>query len=441
VVGDTDEVNHETIAANFVISQDPPADTQVEEGSAVSYVVSLGPEIESRGLGGTLTVEAVVSELDVVAAGVEAIRELPLGNTPYDGTVKNEQRDLLAPRAFITRDANEVADEEAALKRLGLLPETADLGSLLEELYGQALRTAYLESRGRLSVLIPVEKLNAKQRAAAAREFDRAAVNQSFGIGAARVTDLTQGDEAEARLALEQGDGTAAMLAWSVDTLNADSQAKVERSVVPGKGKILDAMPPILQREYTFPFLEGRAFVDAQRADGGWDAVNAAWRNPPRSTEQIMHPGSYPDDRPVDVQLRDLANRLGGGWSEAWQQTMGESRLGVWLADGEAGTQAGPTDPIKLPRTKAATGWGGDRLVSLNGPDGTWAIVWQTAWDSAKDANQFTDAAEDAMADLPGANAVLQSDIVGGMPAPVLVLVASDADTLASVEAALGVSG
>jgi hypothetical protein len=132
---------------------------------------------------------------------------------------------------------------------------------------------------------------------------------------------------------------------------------------------------------------------------------------------------------------------LGPGWSESWQQTMGELRVGVWLADGRPGEQAGPGEPVRLPGAAAAEGWGGDRLISLDGPDGTWAIAWQTTWDSPDDAAQFSSAAGSAMQDLAGAHAVFDADVAGGLPAPVLVLVASDTDTLASVQAALGVGG
>ena len=441
VAGVRDQANSDAVVAGSIISQDPAVDTQVDEGAAVSYVVSLGPVIAPRGAGGTLSVDQVISQLDVVASEVEVIRELALGSTPYDGTVKSDQEEFLRERAFITRDERSVGAEEDALKRLGLLPESADLASLLDDLYGQALRTVYVESRGRLSVLIPADKLNAKQRAAAARDFTRAMQNQNYGIVDARVDDPTEGDAALSRVALEQGDGTAAMLDWSAATLGADSQTKVTNSVVPGGKSLLGSMPPILQREYDLPYLEGRAFVDALRADGGWAAVDGAWDDLPRSTEQIIHPGRYPGNRPVQVSLDGVADRLGGGWSESWRQTMGELRTWVWLADGVAGTQDGPTAPIKLPKAKAATGWGGDRLVSLDGPDGSWAIVWQTAWDGPDDATQFADAAVAAMADLAGANVVLARDIVGGTPAPVLVLVASDADTLASVQASLGVDG
>jgi hypothetical protein len=93
-----------------------------------------------------------------------------------------------------------------------------------------------------------------------------------------------------------------------------------------------------------------------------------------------------------------------------------------------------------MPRANAAAGWGGDRLVSLDNADGTWAIAWQTTWDSADDVTQFIDAANAAVADLPGAHAVLPVDIVGGMPAPALVLITSDPGTLAAIQAALGIA-
>ena len=180
-------------------------------------------------------------------------------------------------------------------------------------------------------------------------------------------------------------------------------------------------MPQLLQREYTFPFVEGQSFVDFLRNKGGWDAVNGAWGQLPATTEQILHPKRYPDDAPTTLAMDGFANTLGQGWSEQWQQTMGELRTAVWLGD-----------------DKAAAGWGGDRLVSLDGPDGSWAIVWQTTWDKTGDVGEFVSAADAAVADLPGAHSVLEADVSSGASNPVLVLLTSDDATLGSVAGALG---
>ena len=209
---------------------------------------------------------------------------------------------------------------------------------------------------------------------------------------------------------------------------------------VQGDDAVLASMPLILQREYSFPFLEGRLFVDRVKSDSGWAAIDGVWGRPPESTEQILHPALYPNDRPTTVVMDGIAGRLGDGWSEGWQQTMGELRIGVWLADGAAGEQGGPRAAVKLPRANAAAGWGGDRLVSLDGPDGAWAVVWQTDWDSEQDQNEFRKAARAAMEDLPGAHMANDTDVVGGLSSPVLVLVADSKATLNTLREALGLT-
>jgi hypothetical protein len=439
--GARSEAIDEATPAGAVISQDPTAGSEVAEGTAIDLVVSLGPPIQSRGEGGSLDNPTVSSQLDVVAATVPDIRQLELGNTPYDGASRAEQRSLLAQRANILYDPSTLNQEQEALRRMGLLGPGDDLASLLDQLYGQELPIVYLETRGRQSINRSIDKFNVGQRAQAAREFGRAATFQRFGSDATRVGDSTNGDAAAAGLALEQGDGTLVMLDWASDNVGSGNQAKVDDVIVPGNDGVFGSMPQLLQREYSFPFLEGRAFVSQLLKNGGWDSVDASWDRPPESTEQVMHPKKYGSDRPTSIDMNGISAALGGDWSERWQQTMGELRLGVWLADGQPGSQDGPRSPVKLPKANAAAGWGGDRLVSLNGPDGSWAIVWQTKWDTPADVGQFTKAASAVVADLPGSHAVLDADASSGVSNPALVILTSDAETLARVADALGVGG
>jgi hypothetical protein len=287
-------------------------------------------------------------------------------------------------------------------------------------------------------VLQSLEKLSLAQRGQAAREFGRASTLQDFGADTARVGDLTDGDAALAAVSLEQGDGTATMLDWSAANAG-DNQSRVNGVVVPGDDGVYGSMPLLLQREYSFPFLEGRVFVDKLRDNGGWSSVNDAWGRVPVSTEQVMHPGKYPNERPTTIDMDGIAGALGGGWSEKWQQTMGELRVGVWLANGDPGTQKNTKSAVQLPNANAAAGWGGDRLVSLDGPDGSWAIVWQTKWDGAEDVAEFMNAASATAANVPGAHAVVEADVSSGASSPVVVLLTSDDATLASVADALGV--
>ena len=110
----------------------------------------------------------------------------------------------------------------------------------------------------------------------------------------------------------------------------------------------------------------------------------------------------------------------------------------VWLADGKKARSLFPALPAQLPKAEAAAGWGGDRLASLDGPDGSWAVVWQTDWDSKGDQAEFRKTAKDAMKDLPGAHRASNADVTGGLSSPVLVLVADGEATLSALEVALG---
>jgi hypothetical protein len=393
--------------------------------------------VEPLGAGGDLDNAQVAGQLDSVGAQAATVRGLDLEATPYDGVSTREQQLVLGERISILRDVDAIKAEERVLKRLGLLDSGDDLAVLLEQLYGQALPVAYREDQGRQSVLDAIDRLDGAQRAEAAREFGRAMTLQRNGADAARVGDKTRGDEAMAAYALEQGDGTAVLLGWAADYGNANRANEV---IVPGDDGIFAGMPLLLQREYSFPFLEGRAFVDQLRKNGGWDDVDGAWGRVPESTEQIMHPKLYPNDRPITIDMDGIVGRLGNGWNEQWQQTMGELRIGVWLANGQPGDQSGPKAPVKLPKANAAAGWGGDRLVSLSGPDGQWAIVWQTTWDAQKDVDQFVGAAEQVLADLPGAHIVLADDVSGGLSDPVVVLATGSVETLPTVAESLGLS-
>ncbi len=434
--GERSEANDEA-PAGTVVGQEPVEGSTVDKNSSVAYSVSLGPVIEQMGLGGSLDNPEVSAQLDAIASQAEGVRELDLSTTPYDGVSAQDQARALAGRVGIVHDPDAIAAEEKALKRLGLLESGDDLAALLDQLYGQALPVAYIEQRGRQSIVDSIDKLDPTQRPEAAREFGRALVLQRSGSDAARVDDKSRGDEALAAYALEQGDGTATMLDWAAQFGNKN---KTNQVIVPGDDAVYQSMPLLLQREYSLPFLEGRIFVDKLRDQGGWDSVNEAWGRLPESTEQILHPKLYPDDRPTTIDLDDVAGRLGDGWKEQWQQTMGELRINVWLADGQPGTQDNAKAAVKLPGAKAAAGWGGDRLVSLGGRDGQWAIVWQTKWDTPEDVGQFVKNANGIVADLAGAHAVLTEDVSGGVSNPALVLLTSSDDTLLAVAEALGVT-
>ena len=123
---------------------------------------------------------------------------------------------------------------------------------------------------------------------------------------------------------------------------------------------------------------------------------------------------------------------MGAGWSVGLEDTLGEFQMKLWLAnaaDGAATSQANAT--------KAAAGWGGDRVAVLYGPGGATAVVIDSEWDSAADASEFATQAELVVASLSGAGDVLTA--VGGTKVSI-VLGPSD-DVVSRLSNVLGLAG
>jgi hypothetical protein len=338
------------------------------------------------------------------------------------------------PEAFLSA-------EDAAYTRLGLLGPEDDLRELITSLYDSQVLAYYDPRSDVFSLVGPPRRIGPLESVVVAHEYGHALQDAAYDLEAGRIREFDRSDAMLAQQALVEGDATAVMYDWAARELKLADLLKVSAGALTNQdSKALRRMPDLLRRQLEFPYIDGFAFVNALRGRGDWEAVDAAWGAQPVSTEQILHPELYPRELPVDIELPDVAASLGPGWVTSYTQTLGEMQIGVWVADGKKALSLFPVLPAQLPRADAAAGWGGDRLVSLDGPDGAWAIVWQTDWDSAADAREFREAARDAMKDLPGAHAVSAAGVGGGLSSPVLVLIADSEATLSSVEAVLGVT-
>jgi len=384
--------------------------------------------------------QKMVKKVGQVIDGVHPVRQLPAAEDVAYRVIDDET--FLAELEALFREeytAEYVAAEDDAFTRLGLLDAEDDLEALILKIYDSQVLAYYDPRTKTFSLIGPVKKIGALESIVVAHEYGHALQDAEWDLEGQRIKDLDRSDSILAQQALIEGDATAVMYDWAarelklVDLLRVSAQALTQQD-----SKKLRRMPMILQRQLEFPYIDGYAFVNAIRGRGDWAAVDEAWDAQPVSTEQILHPELYPDELPVDIALPDVAAALGTDWSTSYQQTLGEMQVGVWVADGKKRRALFPALPGQLPKAEAAAGWGGDRLVSLDGPDGAWAVVWQSDWDTKIDQKEFRKAARDAVEDLPGAHSVTNADIAGGLSSPVLVLVADSEGTLGALQGALG---
>jgi hypothetical protein len=369
----------------------------------------------------------------------ESIRGLAaIESVPY--------RFLPADEAFVDmldgwRQSDEARAAEAegrVLQRLGLLPRGYDMLESMEWSTRTGVLGYYDPETSQMTIVAEPDEVGPGELLVLAHEHAHALQDQHF--------DLTSHDqrvsldEAVALDALVEGEAMLVMAVWAIKSLGSDGFEELEASDIASDVAPVGGIPPVLERAGEFAYVDGLAFVFDRWGEGDWSAIDALWAAPPVSSEQIMHPERYPHDIPDQIELPDIAATLGPGWEAASELVLGEMQIGVLLADGESWDYGDEAFAFpQLENAQAAEGWGGDRLVHLTGPDGDWAIVWQTAWDSALDAAEFGRALQDAFEDLPSRSVVRFGDATdGGHPYPVLVVVAPDATTEARVLGALG---
>ena len=138
----------------------------------------------------------------------------------------------------------------------------------------------------------------------------------------------------------------------------------------------------------SFPYEKGVEFVLDLFLKDGWNGVNAAFADPPSSSEQVLHPERYYDDRDVPVEVY-LPGPPGARWEPVLEDTLGEfviwQHLTMFLDDADQAATA-------------AAGWDGDRLGLWTDGAGRELVVWLLLWDSVPDADEFVAAYQSVLA-------------------------------------------
>jgi len=296
--------------------------------------------------------------------------------------------------------------------RLGLVPKGYDLKKSFTDLFAsQAL--AYYNPKTDAFYVLKTKMPAMMIDPSVLHELQHAIQDQHFGLDKLTAMAETQGedDRVTALKFLFEGEATYLMTVYSVKNqglgadmaetqirmianLDREQMAQMERAQLPMLGEAgksmksaLDARdkaPRYLYRTLVDPYYKGAAMVMAVKKHGGWKAIDALFRNPPTSTEQVLHPEKLMGERdePTPLGLPDLASAFGAGWSKCQSNCLGE-----------LGFQTVFRDQLGDAQSRACAGWDGDKIQSYE-VDGAKkaATVWVSTWDSVKDAREFASA-------------------------------------------------
>jgi hypothetical protein len=264
---------------------------------------------------------------------------------------------------------------------LDLLDPTADFRRIALDSAAQNVAGFYAPKEQVLYLVAESVNMFASEEIVYAHEYTHALQDQHFGLTRLLSADMNA-DQAIAARALIEGDATLVMGAYQyTEITDSELQYMAYRASFVQR-EVIDAVSPSLGVLTFFPYLQGSYFVYTLWADAGfrWDGVNAAYNDPPTSSEQVMHPEKYlVRDTPQTVTLPDLGPVLGERWHEVDRNVLGEIGLLAWLLDHlDQATAA-----------QGAAGWDGDMYSLWSDGQGAHVLAVKSVWDAPGEAAQF----------------------------------------------------
>lgn len=308
--------------------------------------------------GGTVPLSVAIPRIE---AFVEAERGLKFKH-PVKVT-------LLSPQKFVAKlkslqgkdDAKDAERLRATFSALGLIPASTDLLKAFRSAYDQGTIGFYdFKSR---QLYVRGTKATPGVQAVLSHELTHALDDQWFGLDRPKL-DKSNQELGLAFTALSEGDAERTRLAYEAKLSAADKAAATKEENSGGTPKV----PDIVLQIIGFPYAAGPDFVNAVVAHGGLSALDAAYRKPPVSSEQILIPSRYfSHDNPKRVAYP----RADGSIIDKGDLGL----IGLFLTLAQ---QVGQSDAATGVR-----GWGGDEFVVWKASAGRYCLRDSVVMDDA----------------------------------------------------------
>jgi hypothetical protein len=304
---------------------------------------------------------------------------------------KLEMRSKAQVREFVLKQftdeqaVHDLTGQEAAYKRLGMIPDTlklqAFLTNLLEEqivgYYDPGTKVLYVVEgapKDMATITITHELVHALQDQYISLDSVQKVRSDNDRLSAAQA--VFEGQAVYEQISIMLGGSNIAINlpgGWDrIRELIRESQASMP---------IFAAAPRVIQETLIFPYLSGAEFYRnyKERKPG-----TLIYKDMPVSTEQIIHPAAFfvNRDAPTKVTLGTVSNA-----TESYENDLGEFETRLFLFEHLKDQNEA---------VRGASGWDGDRYAVVNTPQGP-GIAWLTVWDSPVEAGEFFDLAGQAV--------------------------------------------
>jgi hypothetical protein len=382
----------------------PPSSSTVDTGSPAEPTGPATTVSPTPGMSGELA-----EEVDRLIALTEELRELEFLSPPVV-TVVTRQELAERVRADLAEDLEDIATSEKVYRLLGLVGPELDLAEIYQDLYGEQVAGFYDGDAGELVVPADTATFSLLQQSTMVHELTHALTDQHFGMWDSyqALVDAERFDEATALLAMIEGDAVLTE-ALFYETLDQGEQSDLLDDSLDVDRDVLDRAPLFVRDGLVFPYEAGFRFILGLFVEGGHDAVDAVYDQPPLSTESVF---DLSLESPISIEETVVATAgyevdSNGSWGALSWKLMFDQIIGG--------------DPT------AVDGWGGDRaIVYTDGLNVMMTLEFEG--DTAADAEEMLEALDRYFSAVSGEEAVI-SDGVWRFDDPGYVAFTANGDT------------
>ncbi len=290
---------------------------------------------------------------------------------------KEQVREFVVKQFTDSLAMHDIGGQEAAYKRLGMIPDTLKLQpfltGLLEEqivgYYDPHTKVLYVvdgSPKDMAALTITHELVHALQDQYISLDSVQKIRDDNDRLSAAQ--SVFEGQAVYEQISIMLGGSNIAINlpgGWDrIREMIRENQASMP---------IFAGAPKVIQETLIFPYLSGAEFYRNYKERKSGSII---YKDMPVSTEQIIHPAAFfgTRDNPTRVALGTLANA-----TKVYENDLGEFETRLFLFQ-----QLNDQNEA----VRGASGWDGDRYAVVNTPQGQ-GIVWLTVWDSSVEAGEF----------------------------------------------------
>jgi hypothetical protein len=307
------------------------------------------------------------------------------------------QRTRVDESELTSGDRRMIEEGTAPLRALGLVPADFDPVESANDLSDTATVAFYDPLTERIAVR--GTDMTTDLRVTLAHELVHVLQDQHFDLEDMLEEVDPTGDQLTGYLALIEGDATRIQQAYvrSLPTDERDGYLDDADQSSGAAEEQLGAIPGVLVAMEGAPYALGPWLVELIAADGGNDAVDAAFDDPPTTTEQMVDPRSYFSGQSAhDVAAPTVPS---GGERIGQDDSLGALPLFLLLSE-----RIDPLDALS-----AVDGWGGDAYVVYD-RGGKTCMDLAVEGDSARDGEELLGAFQAWASAGPTGDAQVRSD-------------------------------